>query len=183
MEVKIFNQLFVESDLLHLESVRMVKLYQYRDKVNGQWISEPVSRGRILELVTRGTLTPYDFVRKFLHVGSVKEDDLYQYRDKANGQWISEPVDGKRIQELVTQGTLTSKDFVRKVLHVDSIIKEKLYQYRDNNGQWIYEPVDGKRIQELVTQGTCDFLPEAEQMIRDAFPEAEKRGPCSERSG
>lgn len=38
--------------------------FKYRDKVNGQWISEPVSGERILELVTRGTLTPYDFVCK-----------------------------------------------------------------------------------------------------------------------
>ena len=106
----------------------MEYLYQYRDKVNGRWISEPVDEQRILEFVTRGTLTPYDFVRKVLHVGSVKEDDLYQYRDKANGHWISEPVNGKRIQELVTQGTLTSDDFLR----------------------------------------------EAGQMIRNAFPEAEK---------
>ena len=37
--------------------------YIYRDKVKGGWISEPVSRERILELVTSGTLTPYDFVK------------------------------------------------------------------------------------------------------------------------
>lgn len=37
--------------------------YQYRDKVNDQWIKDPVSEERILELVTRGTLTPYDFVK------------------------------------------------------------------------------------------------------------------------
>ena len=150
--------------------------YQYRDKVNGHWISDAVDKQRILELVTRGTLTPYDFVRKVLHVGSVKEDDLYQYRD-INGQWISEPVNGKRIQELVTGGTLTYEDFVRKVLHVGSVIEEDLYQYRDNNNHWISEPVDGKRIQELETQGTLtsdDFLREAGQMIRNAFPEAEK---------
>lgn len=42
----------------------MKYLYQYRDKVNGQWISEPVGEDRILEFVTRGTLTPYDFVRR-----------------------------------------------------------------------------------------------------------------------
>ncbi|MBT7971220.1 MAG: hypothetical protein HN570_09490, partial [Verrucomicrobia bacterium] len=42
----------------------MENLYQYRDKVNGQWFSEPVSRERILEFVTRGTLTPYDFVQE-----------------------------------------------------------------------------------------------------------------------
>lgn len=36
--------------------------YKYRDKVSGQWISEAVDEQRILEFVTRGTLTPYDFV-------------------------------------------------------------------------------------------------------------------------
>jgi len=36
--------------------------YKYRDKVSGQWFSEAVDEQRILEFVTRGTLTPYDFV-------------------------------------------------------------------------------------------------------------------------
>ena len=36
--------------------------YKYRDKVSGQWISEAVDEKKILEFVTRGTLTPYDFV-------------------------------------------------------------------------------------------------------------------------
>jgi len=104
---------FVESNLTHLDFLKMKYLYQYRDKVNGQWISEPVGEDRILEFVTRGTLTPYDFVRKVLHIDSVIEEDLYQYRDN-NGQWISEPVDGKKIHELVTRGNLTSNDFVRE---------------------------------------------------------------------
>jgi len=36
--------------------------YKYRDKVNGSWISKGVTADQILELVTRGTLTPYDSV-------------------------------------------------------------------------------------------------------------------------
>lgn len=36
--------------------------YKYRDKVSGQWIAKAVCEGKILEFVTRGTLTPYDFV-------------------------------------------------------------------------------------------------------------------------
>jgi len=56
---------FVESYLLLVDSEIMDEpKHQYRDKVNGQWIKDPVSEERILELVTRGTLTPYDFVRK-----------------------------------------------------------------------------------------------------------------------
>ena len=72
---------------------------------------------------------------------------------------------------------MTSDDFAREVLHVGSVKEEDLYQYRDNNNHWISEPVDGKRIQELVTGRTLtsdDFLREAGQMIRNAFPEAEK---------
>ena len=45
--------------------------YKYRDKVSGQWISEAVVEQRILEFVTRGTLTPYDFVL----ICENKEDD------------------------------------------------------------------------------------------------------------
>jgi len=55
---------------------------------------------------------------------------------------------------------------------------ENLYQYRDKvNGQWISAPVDGKKIHELVTRGNLtsnDFVREAKQMIRDAFPKSEE---------
>ncbi len=61
----------------------MEKLYQYRDKVNGQWISELVSRGRILELVTRGTLTPYDFVQE----GESKPQMIRNVFPEAEDHW------------------------------------------------------------------------------------------------
>ncbi len=41
-----------------------MKKYKYRSKVHGKWLDEPVEADRILEFVTRGTLTPYDFVLK-----------------------------------------------------------------------------------------------------------------------
>ena len=55
---------FVESNLTHLDFLKMKYLYQYRDKVNGQWISAPVDGKKIHELVTRGNLTSNDFVRE-----------------------------------------------------------------------------------------------------------------------
>lgn len=44
--------------------------YKYRDKVSGQWIAKAVCEGKILEFVTRGTLTPYDFVQICLSVSN-----------------------------------------------------------------------------------------------------------------
>ena len=41
-----------------------MKNYQY--KILGKWTSEEVSAERIRELVTNGTLNPYDFIRKNL---------------------------------------------------------------------------------------------------------------------
>ena len=45
----------------------MDNIYQYRDKVNGQWITFFVTAKRIRELVINGTLNPYDFIRKNLN--------------------------------------------------------------------------------------------------------------------
>jgi len=58
--------------------------YNYRDKVNGQWISEPVEEQRILGFVTRGTLTPYDFVRK---EGGGKPQMIRDTFPKAEEHW------------------------------------------------------------------------------------------------
>ena len=38
-------------------------LYKYRSKITGILIDQPVDKDMILELVSRGTLTPYDFVQ------------------------------------------------------------------------------------------------------------------------
>ena len=40
-----------------------MELYKYRNKISGSLIEQPVDKNIILELVTRGTLTPYDFVQ------------------------------------------------------------------------------------------------------------------------
>ena len=50
--------------------------YQYRDKVNGQWITFFVTAKQIRELVINGTLNPYDFIRK--NVNEVGKDPQWK---------------------------------------------------------------------------------------------------------
>jgi hypothetical protein len=53
--------------LLNYENIKVemapMELYKYRSKISGILIDQPVDKDMMLELVSRGTLTPYDFVQ------------------------------------------------------------------------------------------------------------------------
>jgi len=58
---------FKATILLNYEDIKVemasMELYKYRNKISGILIDQPVDKDIILELVSRGTLTPYDFVQ------------------------------------------------------------------------------------------------------------------------
>ena len=61
------SEKFKATILLNYESIKVemasMELYKYRNKITGILIDQPVDKDMILELVSRGTLTPYDFVQ------------------------------------------------------------------------------------------------------------------------
>ena len=61
------SEKFKATILLNYEDIKVemasMELYKYRNKITGILIDQPVDKDMILELVSRGTLTPYDFVQ------------------------------------------------------------------------------------------------------------------------
>jgi hypothetical protein len=61
------SEKFKATILLNYEDIKVemapMELYKYRSKISGSFIDQPVDKDMILELVSRGTLTPYDFVQ------------------------------------------------------------------------------------------------------------------------
>jgi hypothetical protein len=64
--IHFMSEKFKATILLNYENIKVemapMELYKYRNKISGSLIDQPVDKDMILELVTRGTLTPYDFV-------------------------------------------------------------------------------------------------------------------------
>lgn len=51
-------------------------MYKYRDKITDNWIDNPVSKSQIHELLRKGTLTPYDFVKKEIQNENYQEAEM-----------------------------------------------------------------------------------------------------------